>query len=90
MAWQMTATGAIPFSPSRLIGLLVWFYLCLYTVQLIEIRPLVQSRWKKLYKVAALMLGPALLLALAIKRGTWQGHRSWRPFLQPCGLSMPT
>jgi len=48
----MAAGLALPVGPFTLIGLLVWFYLCLYTVHVIEIGHIIPRRWKTLGKLA--------------------------------------
>jgi type II secretory ATPase GspE/PulE/Tfp pilus assembly ATPase PilB-like protein len=56
----------LPFSPIRLVVLIVWVYLCLYCVQRVEFTPLVPRRHKPLANVVALFAGPLLLFVLVI------------------------
>lgn len=58
--------AALPFSPVRLIGLVVWVYLCLYLVQVVQFSPLVPKNRKSIAVMATFITGPILLLALHI------------------------
>lgn len=56
----------LPFSPIKLICLILWVNLCLYLVQRIELSPLVPKRYKLPANVATLLTGPIFLLLLII------------------------
>ena len=57
---------SLPFNPIKLACLIGWVYLCLYSVQRVQFNPLVPQRRKSIANVAALFVGPILLLALLI------------------------
>ena len=56
----------ISFSIIRLLVLIVWFYLCLYSVQRLEFGPLVLDQYKKLTNIFGLVIGPFILFTLSI------------------------
>jgi type II secretory ATPase GspE/PulE/Tfp pilus assembly ATPase PilB-like protein len=56
----------LPFSPVRLIGLVLWVYLCLYLVQVVQFSPLVPKNRKSAAVMATFITGPILLLFLHI------------------------
>jgi type II secretory ATPase GspE/PulE/Tfp pilus assembly ATPase PilB-like protein len=57
---------SLPFNPIKLACLIGWVYLCLYSVQRVQFNPLVPQNRKSIANVAALFVGPILLLALLI------------------------
>ncbi len=57
---------SLPFDPARLIGLIVWAYICFYFVQRAQFSPLVPKNYKSMAKIAALFTGPLLLFVLQI------------------------
>jgi len=59
---------SLPFSPIRFVAALLWAYLCLYLVQLVEFSSLIPKPWKTAAKIGALVLGPFLLLGIALCR----------------------
>jgi len=70
---------SLPFSPIKLICLIVWVYLCLYIVQYIQFSPLVSKNHRAIAGVAAFFAGPILLFALIIidaVRKSAEGRRS--------------
>ncbi|MBN2270263.1 MAG: Flp pilus assembly complex ATPase component TadA, partial [Sedimentisphaerales bacterium] len=56
----------LPFSPVRLIGLVVWVYLCLCLVQVVQFSPLVPKNRRSIAVMATFITGPMLLLVLHI------------------------
>ena len=65
-AGSAPVVAALPFSPIRLIGLVLWVYLCLYLVQVVQFSPLVPKNRKSIAGIVTLFTGPILLLALLI------------------------
>jgi len=61
-----TCAAALPFSPLKLIGLVVWVYLCLYLVQVVQFSPLVPKSRKSIAAVVTLFAGPLFVLALLL------------------------
>ncbi len=57
---------SLPFNPIKLACLVGWVYLCLYSAQRVQFNPLVPQRRKSIANVAALFVGPILLLVLLI------------------------
>jgi hypothetical protein len=57
-------TTSLLFSPVKLVMLVVWVYLCLYFVQLIELGSLVPKQYKSLANLVALLIGPILYIVL--------------------------
>ena len=53
--------AALPFSPLRLILLVLWIYLCLYLVQVLQFSPLVSKRFRPAACLVTLFTGPVLL-----------------------------
>jgi len=56
----------LPFNPTRLVFFVVWFYLCLYFVQLAQFSPLVPQKYKSISYIISLVAGPILFLILII------------------------
>ncbi len=48
----------LPFSPLRVVFLVSWIYLCIYTVVRVEYSPLISEKYKPLASVASLLFGP--------------------------------
>jgi len=70
-AVSLTATAGwlpvlLPFNPIKLLCLIGWVYLCLYAAQRIQLNPSVTRKYKSIANVAALFVGPILLLVLLI------------------------
>ena len=61
-----TVIGVLPFSPVRLIVLVLWVYLCLYLVQVVQFSPLVPKNRKSIAAVATLFTGPIFVLILLL------------------------
>lgn len=57
---------SLPFSPVRLVCLVVWIYLCLYFVQRVQFSPLVPQKYKSVVYVITLFAGPMIPLILLI------------------------
>jgi type II secretory ATPase GspE/PulE/Tfp pilus assembly ATPase PilB-like protein len=57
---------SLPFNPVKLVCLVGWVYLCLYFVQHVQFSLLVPKNRRTIASVAALFLGPILLLVLLI------------------------
>ena len=62
----MCVVAALPFSPFRLIGLVLWVYLCLYLVQVVQFSPLVPKSRKSIAAVVTLFTGPLFVLILLL------------------------
>lgn len=61
---QYVLSAALPFSPVRLLALIVWVYMCVYLVQYFQFSPLVPKRYKPIAYVTGLLIGPLLLFVL--------------------------
>ena len=57
---------SLSFNPIKLVLLIGWVYLCLYSVQRIQFSPLVSEHRKSIANVAALFAGPVVLFVLLI------------------------
>jgi type II secretory ATPase GspE/PulE/Tfp pilus assembly ATPase PilB-like protein len=57
---------SLPFNPIRLVFLVLWFYLCLYFIQLAQFSPLVPKKYKSIIYVISLFAGPVIFLFLLI------------------------
>lgn len=58
--------GAVPFSPVKIIFLILWFYLCLYSAKRSDDSPLILNQYRALSNAAALFVGPAVLFVLFV------------------------
>jgi hypothetical protein len=56
----------LPFDPTRLFFLVLWFYLCLYFIQHAQFSPLVPKKYKSVSYIISLVAGPILFLVLII------------------------
>ena len=56
----------MPFSVIKLIILIGWVYLCLYTLQYFELSPIVPRRYKPFVNIVGLFFGPIIFLLLLI------------------------
>ena len=56
----------LPFNPVKMVLLIGWVYLCMYTVQRIQFSRLVPKKYKSLASVFGLLAGPVILFGLAI------------------------
>ncbi len=56
----------LPFSPLRVVFLVGWIYLCIYTVVRIEYSPLISERYRPLASVVSLLFGPFLMFLLVV------------------------
>jgi len=65
-AGSRSIVAALPFSPVRLVCLVLWVYLCLYLVQVVQFSVLVPKNRKSIAGIATLFTGPILLLSLLI------------------------
>ncbi|MBN1361794.1 MAG: type II/IV secretion system protein [Sedimentisphaerales bacterium] len=70
----------LPFNPLRLVLLIAWVYLCLYSVQCVQFNPFVPDKYKGLANVLALVVGPVLLLGLFIAETAKKSRRSQESF----------
>jgi type II secretory ATPase GspE/PulE/Tfp pilus assembly ATPase PilB-like protein len=66
MADSVLSAPSLVFSPIKLACLVIWFYLCLYFVQLVEFSPLVPKQYRSIANIVTLFTGPLLLLILLI------------------------
>lgn len=58
--------GTVPFSPVKTVALIIWFYLCLYSVQRSDESPLILNQYRPLANITALFVGPAVLFVLFV------------------------
>jgi len=66
-AWPQTFPAAwLLFSPVRIILLIVWVYLCVYSVVLVETSSLIPVRHKAKANILALLTGPLFLFVLFV------------------------
>lgn len=65
-AGSTSTITSLPFNPIKLLFLIVWIYLCLYFVQIIQFSPLVPRSYKSIAYIMTLFVGPILLLVLSI------------------------
>jgi general secretion pathway protein E len=56
----------LPFSPLRVVFLISWIYLCIYTVVRIEYSPLISEKYRPLASVVSLLVGPFLMFLLTV------------------------
>ena len=59
-------TATLLFSPVRVVLLIIWVYLCLYSIQQIEFGSLVSRRHKAIANAFSLLIGPLLLFVLFV------------------------
>jgi len=59
---------SLPFNPVKLFFLIVWVYLCLYFVQIVQFSPLVPKNHKAIISFATLFLGPIVLFLLLMAK----------------------
>jgi len=92
VAFAGQVAAALPFSPVRLIGLVLWVYLCLYLVQVVRLSPLVPSNRKSIAALATLLTGPFLLLALLIidaaKKSSVSGDSVFKPIREHAEITL--
>jgi general secretion pathway protein E len=60
------AETLLPFSPTKLVFFIIWFYLCLYFIQRIQFSPLVPNKYRSISYIISLVAGPVLFLVLII------------------------
>ncbi len=58
--------GTIPFNPYKVFFLIVWFFLCLYSIRRSDESPLILNQYRALANTAALFFGPAVLFVLFV------------------------
>ncbi|MHC4741777.1 MAG: GspE/PulE family protein [Planctomycetota bacterium] len=87
-AFPASLTAQLPFSPIRLIALVIWVYLCLYCVQVVQFCPLVPKNRKSIAVMATFFTGPALLLVLHIVDIARKSSSSSESTLQIAGQRM--
>ena len=56
----------LSFSPLRVVFLVSWIYLCIYTVVRVEYSPLISERYRPLASVVSLLFGPFLMFLLVV------------------------
>ncbi len=56
----------LPFSPLRVVFLVGWIYLCIYTVVRVEYSPLISEKYRPLASVVSLLFGPFLMFLLTV------------------------
>lgn len=65
----------LPFSPAKAIGLIVWFYVCMYSVKRSEDSPLVSDKYRYISNISALVIGPLALFVLFVADVVVRIHR---------------
>ena len=58
--------GMLPYSPVKTIGLILWFYLCLYCVRRSDESPLILNQYRSAANISALFFGPGVLFVLFV------------------------
>jgi len=71
---------SVGFNPVKLVLMVSWFYLCLYSVRHFQLNPVVPKNRKALVNTFALMLGPILWLAMIIIDSARRSSISERSF----------
>ncbi len=66
VAPETAPEGLMQFRPIRLILLICWIYLCMYSVHRVEFGSLVSPRYKALANVFAILIGPFILFVLYV------------------------
>ena len=77
-----TPAAALPFSPIRLIGVVVVFYLFVYCVQRVEFSPLVPKKYRAAANITTLLTGPLLLIVLFVAEAVRKSSERQESFLQ--------
>lgn len=62
----LSASSLLMFSPAKIIFLVVWVYLCMYTVHCVEDSPLISREHKAIASVFSLAIGPLLFFVLVV------------------------
>lgn len=57
---------SLPFNPVKLVLLIIWVYVCLYFVQVVQFSPLIPKKLRPTATVVTLFTGPLLLILMAI------------------------
>jgi type II secretory ATPase GspE/PulE/Tfp pilus assembly ATPase PilB-like protein len=65
----------LPFSPTKAVCLVGWFYLCLYSVKRSDGSPLVSDKYRYLSNLSALAIGPLALFVLFVGEVVSRIHR---------------
>jgi type II secretory ATPase GspE/PulE/Tfp pilus assembly ATPase PilB-like protein len=73
---------SLPFNPIKLICLIVWVYLCLYSVQRVQFSLLVPKQHKSMANIVALFAGPILFFVLLIADIIRRSSESGRGILE--------
>ncbi len=63
------------FSPIKIICLVGWFYLCLYSIQRSDNSPLISNRYRYISNLGALIVGPLALFVLFVADVVKRIHR---------------
>ena len=63
---KFLGAGMVHFGPVRLILLVIWIYMCMYSVLRIEFNPTVPVRYKPYVNILALFVGPWILFLLLV------------------------
>jgi general secretion pathway protein E len=77
---QVLSLADLPFNPIRLVLLVAWVYLCMYSVQRVQFSPLVPEKYKVPANVLALFTGPVLLLVFFIVDAAKKSRRDRESF----------
>lgn len=66
LAFSLMPDDPLKISPIRVIVLIVWAYLCFYSVQRLNFGGLVEDRYKNLVSIFGLFIGPFILTILSV------------------------
>ncbi len=75
----------LPFDPIRLALLIVWVYLCMYSVQCLQVHPRLADKYKTTAGVLGLLIGPLLLAALFLAETIRKSRGSRQGFIAALG-----
>jgi len=78
---EVFASTSLLFNPVKLAGLVIWLYICLYSIQYSEFSRLVPKNRKGLANTLTVFAGPVLLLVLLAVKTLKKYSRSNRGFL---------
>ena len=62
----LSVSSLLVFSPLKVAFLIVWFYLCMYTVYCVEASPLIRREHKAIASVFSFVVGPLLFFVLVV------------------------
>jgi type II secretory ATPase GspE/PulE/Tfp pilus assembly ATPase PilB-like protein len=66
LAFLLLPDDPLKFSPIRVVVLVIWAYLCFFSVQRLNFGGLVENKYKPLVSITGLFVGPFILLILSV------------------------